>query len=170
MDLRRHIREIADFPRPGILFYDVSTLFCHAGALREAVLRLAKLATEYRPEMIAGIESRGFPLAAAIAMELDVGMLMIRKAGKLPGRVLRHSYKKEYGSDTLEIPEGLVVPGQRVVIVDDLLATGGTFAASAALLAEAGAVVPAGLFLVELSGLRTAPEGFSVPVAALVRY
>lgn len=169
MDLKRHIREIPDFPKPGTLFYDLATLFLNAGAFGEAVTRLATAASRHSPQLIAGIESRGFPVAAPIAIELGLGLLMIRKPGKLPGKVLRHGYHKEYGRDELEIPADIGLSGQRIVIVDDLLATGGTFVAAAELLRTAGALVPCGLFVVELLSLGGRDKS-PVPVESLVQY
>lgn len=169
VDLKRHIREIPDFPKPGTLFYDLATLFLNAEAFREAVTRLAAAAARHKPQVIAGIESRGFPVAAPIAIELGLGLLMIRKPGKLPGKVLRHGYRKEYGRDELEIPADVGLAGQRVVIVDDLLATGGTFVAATELLRAAGALVPCGLFIVELAALG-GREKSPVPVETLLRY
>ena len=132
MDLKEHIRGIPDFPKPGILFYDISTLLAHPDAWQVALGRLANAVTKHQPDLLAGIESRGFLVAAPLAARLGLGFCMIRKAGKLPGEVVSHEYDLEYGSDTIQIQADAVAPGQRVVVLDDLLATGGTLAASVA--------------------------------------
>jgi adenine phosphoribosyltransferase len=168
MDLDAHIRRIPDFPKPGILFYDISTLLGHAAAWREAVERMAEAAAAFRPGMLAGIESRGFVFAAPVALRLGLGFAMIRKLGKLPGAVVSHAYDLEYGSDTLQIAEGVVPPGTRVVLIDDLIATGGTAAASAELLRKVGAVPVGAVFLIELNGLRGIAR-LGVPATPLLR-
>jgi adenine phosphoribosyltransferase len=153
MDLKQHIREIPDFPKPGILFYDISTLLAHAGAWRATIERMAEAVREYRPDMLAGIESRGFIFAAPMAMALGLGFVMVRKMGKLPGAVVSHAYDLEYGSDTLQIADGLIPRGARVVLVDDLIATGGTARASVELLRKVSADPVGAVFLIELLGL-----------------
>ena len=115
MDLKQHIRSIPDFPKPGILFYDISTLLAHPAAWRATVTRLADALRPHQPDLLIGIESRGFLVAAPVAYELGRGFAMIRKQGKLPGRTVRHSYDLEYGSDTIEIQEDAFTAGQRVV-------------------------------------------------------
>ena len=121
MNLKDHIRSVPDFPKPGILFYDISTLLADAEAWQVALGRMAKIVSKYQPDMLAGIESRGFLVAAPLASRLGLGFTMVRKKGKLPGKTVAHEYALEYGTDTIEIQEGAVEPGQRVVIVDDLL-------------------------------------------------
>ena len=158
MDLKAHIRQIPDFPKPGILFYDISTLLAHPAAWRETVARLAEAATPYQPDLLAAIESRGFIFAAPLAHELGLGFVMIRKVGKLPGAVISHAYDLEYGSDTLQVADGLVPEGARVVLVDDLVATGGTAQASVELLRKVGAEVTGAVFLIELLGLGARPS------------
>ncbi|HET6468434.1 MAG TPA: adenine phosphoribosyltransferase, partial [Geminicoccaceae bacterium] len=153
MDLKRHIREIPDFPKPGILFYDISTLLAHAEAWRVTIDRMGDAVAAYQPDMLAGIESRGFIFAAPVALRLDLGFVMVRKVGKLPGAVVSHSYDLEYGSDTLQVAEGLIPFGAKVVLVDDLIATGGTAQASVQLLAKIGARPVGAVFLIELAGL-----------------
>ena len=125
MDLKQHIRSIPDFPKPGILFYDISSLLAHPQAWRATVERLAEAVHPYRPDLLVGIESRGFLVAAPLAFALGSGFAMVRKKGKLPGKTVRYSYDLEYGTDTIEMQEDAISPGQRIVIVDDLLATGG---------------------------------------------
>jgi adenine phosphoribosyltransferase len=168
IDLDARIRRIPDFPKPGILFFDISTLLADAPAWREAIERLAEAAAAYRPGMLAGIESRGFVFAAPLALRLGLGLVMIRKLGKLPGAVVSHAYDLEYGSDTLQIAEGVVPPGTRVVLIDDLIATGGTAAASAELLRKVGAVPVGAVFLIELNGLRGIAR-LGVPATPLLR-
>ncbi len=169
MDLKDHIRGIPDFPKPGILFYDISTLLRHPDAWQVAMGRLASVVRAYHPQLLAGIESRGFLLAAPLALKLGCGFVMLRKRGKLPGEVIGLDYALEYGSDRIEIQADAVAPGTRVVVVDDLLATGGTMAAGITLLRKVGAEVPAAASLIELSFLGGRAR-LDVPFEALVRY
>jgi adenine phosphoribosyltransferase len=169
IDLRDHIRGIPDFPKPGILFYDISTLLRHGPAWRSAVARVADLIRPHQPDLLAGVESRGFLLAAPLALELGLGFILLRKPGKLPGATVGIDYALEYGTDRLEMQADAVQPGQRVVLLDDLLATGGTLAAGIGLLRSAGAVVPAAAALIELTFLK-GRERLSVPCETLLRY
>jgi adenine phosphoribosyltransferase len=169
MDLKDHIRGIADFPKPGILFYDISTLLRHADAWQVAMDRMADLIRPHRPDLLAGVESRGFLIAAPLALKLSCGFVMLRKRGKLPGPTIGFDYALEYGSDRIEIQADAVDLGQRVVVVDDLLATGGTMSAGIALLRQVGAVVPAAAALIELAFLG-GRDRVPVPVETLVAY
>ncbi len=169
MDLKDHIRGIPDFPKPGILFYDVSTLLRHPDAWQVAMGRLANTVRAYHPQLLAGVESRGFLLAAPLALKLGCGFVMLRKRGKLPGEVIGLDYALEYGTDRIEIQADAIAPGTRVVVVDDLLATGGTMAAGIALLRKVGADVPAAVALIELSFLGGRAK-LDVPFEALVCY
>jgi adenine phosphoribosyltransferase len=169
MDLKHYIRGIADFPKPGILFYDISTLLRHEDAWQVAMGRMARLVSNHRPELLAGIESRGFLLAAPLALKLGLGFVMLRKPGKLPGPTMGLDYALEYGTDRIEMQADAVAPGQRVMVLDDLLATGGTMAAAVALLRQAGAVVPAAGALIELSFLQGRSR-LDVPVETLMTY
>ena len=169
MDLKDHIRGIPDFPKPGIFFYDISTLLRHGGAWQVAIERMADAVRGYRPDLLAGIESRGFLVAAPLALKLGCGFIMLRKRGKLPGATIPLDYALEYGTDRIEIQADAVQPGQRVVVVDDLLATGGTMAASIELLRRVGAVVPAAAALIELTFLEGRAR-LDVPFEALVSY
>ena len=169
MDLKDHIRGIPDFPKPGILFYDISTLLRHEDAWQVAMGRMAKAVRAYQPDLVAGVESRGFLIAAPLALKLGCGFIMLRKRGKLPGAVVAHDYALEYGTDRLEIQADAVKPGQRVVIVDDLLATGGTMAAGIELLRMVGAEVPAAATLIELTFLN-GRKRLDVPVDTLIAY
>jgi adenine phosphoribosyltransferase len=169
VDLKDHIRSIPDFPKPGILFYDISTLLRHADAWQVAMGRMAKAVRAYQPDLLAGLESRGFLMAAPLALKLGCGFIMLRKRGKLPGATVGLDYGLEYGNDRIEIQADAVEPGQRVVIVDDLLATGGTMAAGIALLRRVGAVVPAATALIELTFLDGRSR-LDVPFESLVAY
>ncbi len=169
MDLKDHIRGIPDFPKPGILFYDISTLLRHADAWQVAMGRMARAVAAWQPDLIAGIESRGFLISAPLALKLGCGFIMLRKRAKLPGVTIGLDYALEYGSDRIEIQEDAIEPGQRVVIVDDLLATGGTMAAGIALLRRVGAVVPGAAALIELSFLDGRRK-LDVPLESLVAY
>lgn len=170
MDLTRFIRDVPDFPKPGILFKDITPLLRDGGALRETVHQLAALARERRIDAVAGIESRGFLFAATLAMELGIGLVPLRKPNKLPYRKLRESYALEYGTDALEMHEDAIKPGERLALVDDLLATGGTMSAARRLVERAGGQVATCLFVIELSFLRGREKLVGVPVDALIRY
>jgi adenine phosphoribosyltransferase len=169
MDLKAHIRSIPDFPKPGILFYDISTLLRDADAWQVAMTRMADIIRDYKPDYLAGLESRGFLFAAPLALKLGCGFVMLRKPGKLPGNVVGLDYDLEYRSDRIEAQADAVPPGSRVVVVDDLLATGGTLSAGIRLLRMLGAEVPAAVTLIELSFLA-GRDLLDVPVASLLQY
>ncbi|MBI4184219.1 MAG: adenine phosphoribosyltransferase [Proteobacteria bacterium] len=169
MDIRDHIRQIPDFPKPGILFYDIATLLAHADAWSVTMNRMARAVQAYRPDILAGIESRGFLVAAPLALKLGLGFIMVRKKGKLPGATMRHTYALEYGSDTIEIQSDALARGQRVVVLDDLLATGGTMAASIRLIRSAGAEVSGAACIIELTSLK-GRQRLDVPFTALTAY
>jgi adenine phosphoribosyltransferase len=169
VNLKDHIRSVPDFPKPGILFYDISTLLAHGPAWRHAVEALRAAVEPLRPDVLAGIESRGFLVAAPLAYAMGCGFTMVRKTGKLPGPTIPFRYDLEYGSDTIEIQEDAVRPGQRVVVLDDLLATGGTFAASIALFRQVGAAVVGAACLIELSFLNGRSR-LDVPFTSLIAY
>ncbi len=153
-DLKNLIREVPDFPKPGILFKDITTLLCDPGGLRRAIACLAEPFGEAGIDKVVGIESRGFIFGAAVAERLGAGFVPARKPGKLPAGTVRVEYELEYGTDTLEMHEDAIDSGQRVLIVDDLLATGGTARAATDLVTGRGAEVHALAFLVELDALR----------------
>ena len=153
LDLRRYVRDIPDFPKPGILFRDVTPLLGDAQALPAAVAALADPFRKEGIEQVLGIESRGFVLGVPVAIALGTGFTMIRKKGKLPHSTTSVTYDLEYGTDTVEMHTDAVRPGQRVLVVDDLIATGGTAAAAVTLARKAGAHVVACAFLIELAGL-----------------
>jgi adenine phosphoribosyltransferase len=169
MDLKDYIRGIPDFPKPGMLFYDISTLLRHEDAWQVAMGRMARAVRNYNPDLIAGVESRGFLVAAPLALKLGCGFIMLRKRGKLPGATIGHDYSLEYGTDRIEIQADAVDKGQRVIVVDDLLATGGTMAAGITLLRKVGAVVPATAAMIELTFLN-GRKRLDVPFETLVAY
>jgi adenine phosphoribosyltransferase len=169
MNLKDHIRTIPDFPKPGILFYDISTLLAHAKAWQVTMDRLAEAVDSHKPDLLAGIESRGFLVAAPLALKLGLGFIMVRKQGKLPGETLPYTYDLEYGNDTIEIQADAVVPGQRVVLLDDILATGGTMAAAARLLSQSGADVQGAACIIELAFLGGRAK-LDIPITTLVSY
>ncbi len=169
MDIADHIRTIPDFPKPGILFYDISTLLAHPKAWRQTVDLLAIAIRQHEPNLLAGIESRGFLLAAPLALQLSCGLVMLRKQGKLPGKTISHTYDLEYGSDTIEMQSDAIEPGQKVIIIDDLLATGGTAGGALTLLREAGVDVRAAAFIIELEGLG-GRDHLDVPVTSLLKF
>ncbi len=169
MDLKSHIRQIPDFPKPGINFFDISTLIGHPQAWRTAVERMTEIVRPWKPDLLAALDARGFLVAAPLAIPLECGTIMIRKSGKLPGKVKSHSYGLEYGTDVIEIQHDAVKAGQRVVIVDDLLATGGTLMAAASLLRASQANVVGAACLIELSFLKARAK-LDMPFAALMAY
>lgn len=169
IDLRALIRDVPDFPAAGIVFKDITPLLADGRAFAEAVTLMSDAIAVAQPTTIVGIESRGFIFGAPIAARLGVGFVPVRKFGKLPWRTVTQSYDLEYGTDTLEIHEDAVGPGSRVVIVDDVLATGGTAAATVELITGAGASVEAVSVLLELEFLQGRSR-LDVPVQALIRY
>ena len=169
LDLRQHIRAIPDFPRPGILFYDIATLLAHPAAWRAAIDRLTETLRPEKPDLLVGIDARGFLLAAPLAIALGTGFIMVRKKGKLPGKTIAHDYALEYGDATIEIQHDAIGKGQRVVLLDDLLATGGTARAAIDLCRQSGAEVTRAAFIIELNFLR-GREKLGVPVTSLIGY
>ncbi len=153
LDLASLVRTIPDFPKPGIQFRDITTLIGDAAGFAESVRRLSALAAVHRPDFIVAVEARGFLFGAAMATAMGLGIVPVRKAGKLPGVTIGVDYQLEYGVDRLELHEGAVLPGHRVVLVDDLLATGGTILATAELMRSVGADVVAALFVIDLPDL-----------------
>lgn len=169
--LKSKIRDIPDFPKPGIIFKDITTLLKDKEAFRYVIDAMAEQCAERKPDYIAGIEARGFILGPAIAHKLGVGFIPVRKPGKLPYKVIKETYQLEYGTDTLEVHEDAVNKGDRVVLIDDLLATGGTAAAASSLLKNVGADLVGIGFVIELSflgGKAKLPAG--VDVFALLNY
>lgn len=169
MNLKAHIREVPDFPKPGILFYDIGTLLAHGPAWQSTVKQLTEIVAAEKPDVILGIESRGFLVAAPVAAALGLGFVMVRKKGKLPGATTSHSYALEYGTDTIEIQDGMLKAGQKAVLLDDLLATGGTAKAALTLAKQMGVTVTRAAFVIELTFLKGA-EKLDVPSLSLVKY
>lgn len=169
INLKSYIRHIPDFPKPGILFHDISTLLRDADGWQIAVSRLVRQLAPLKIDLLAGVESRGFITAAPVADRLGCGFVMLRKKGKLPGKTVSSHYDLEYGSAELEIQEDAVRPGQRVVIMDDLLATGGTIEASAKLLRKMKADIVAASVLIELPFLE-GRKNLDVPVKSLMSF
>jgi adenine phosphoribosyltransferase len=153
MDLQRLIRVIPDFPKPGVSFKDITTVLKDAQALRYVVQEMARHYADQDIDIVTGIESRGFIFSAPLAYEMGLGLVPIRKPGKLPAEKLRIEYSLEYGTDALEIHRDAIRPGQRVLLVDDLLATGGTISAAADLIEQLGGIVAGCAFFVELGFL-----------------
>lgn len=169
MDLKQHIRSIPDFPKPGILFYDISTLLAHPQAWRTTIEQLAEAVAPHRPDLLIGIESRGFLVAAPLAFAIGSGFAMVRKKGKLPGKTVRYSYDLEYGTDTIEIQADAIERGRRVAVLDDLLATGGTLEAAINLCRQVGGNVVAAGCIIELSFLG-GRKRLDVPFTSVVAY
>ena len=153
MDLARHIRPIPDFPKPGILFSDITPLLADAAAFAAAIAALAEPWRDARLDAIAAVEARGFLFAAPLAIELGLGVIPVRKPGKLPADTIAHEYDLEYGRDRLEMHRDVLAPGSRVLVVDDVLATGGTAAACMRLVEAGGGMVAGAAFLVEIEPL-----------------
>jgi adenine phosphoribosyltransferase len=170
LDLNQFIRAVPDFPKPGILFRDITPLLADAAALRETVARLADPFRDQPIDAVAAAEARGFIFAAPLAIELGKGFIPVRKPGKLPYETRRFQYDLEYGSDTLEIHCDGVRPGERVLLVDDLLATGGTMQACCRLVEQCGAVIVACAFVIELTGLGGAQRIAPHKTYSLLKY
>lgn len=170
MDLKRMIRVIPDFPQPGISFKDITTVLKDPDGLRFTVQEMARHFRDRGVDLIVGVESRGFLIGAPLAYELGTGFVLVRKPGKLPAATLRVEYEKEYGFDALEIHRDAVQPGQRVLLVDDLLATGGTIGAAARLVEQLGGEIVGFAFMIELAGLQGRQLLGDREVFTLVRY
>lgn len=168
--LKQKIRHVPDFPKPGILFYDITTLLADAAGFRETVDALASPYRQAGIEQVIGIESRGFILAAAIADRLGTGFVPIRKPGKLPAATVREEYALEYGTDCLEVHQDAVKAGQVVLLVDDVLATGGTARAAANLIRRMGGNLRGVVFLVELGFLQGREKLNGEQVFSLLKY
>jgi adenine phosphoribosyltransferase len=167
MDLKQHIRNVPNFPKPGILFYDITTLLKNAQGLKTTIDRLAAPYRDAKIAAVIGIESRGFILGSAVAERLGAGFIPMRKPGKLPSKAIKETYDLEYGKDALEMHADAVSAGERVLIVDDVLATGGTAAAAAQLVKKVGGELHGLAFLIELTFLNgksklTGEQVFSV--------
>jgi adenine phosphoribosyltransferase len=170
MALADYIRDIPDFPKPGIVFKDITPLFLDAGAMREAVDALAGYARERSADYVVSAEARGFVLGAAVAVEIGAGFILARKPGKLPREVTSVEYQLEYGVDALEVHADAIADGSRVLAHDDLLATGGTASALCGLVEQAGGVVAGCAFVIELAFLDGRQRLADYDVHSLLRY
>ena len=170
MTLSDQIRDVPDFPKPGIVFKDISPLMANPEALRAAIVKMADPYRENPPEVVLAVEARGFLFAVPLALELGCGVVLVRKPGKLPAATRSVEYALEYGNDMLEMHADAIAPGQRALIVDDVLATGGTVAACAQLAREAGAEVIAAAFLIELTFLNGRDKLGDLPATAALTY
>jgi adenine phosphoribosyltransferase len=169
-DLRKLIREVPDFPKPGILFYDITTLLKEPAAFREVIDRMVEQVRGTEIDVVVGMESRGFIFSAPIAYQLQAGFVPVRKLGKLPAETIEVEYALEYGTATLEIHRDAIREGQRVLIVDDLLATGGTVMGTIELVQRLGGQVAGLSFMVELSALRGREQLSAFSIHALLTY
>jgi len=169
-DLKKLIREVPDFPKKGILFYDITTVLKDKSGFRKIIDALTEQIRPLKPDVVLGIEARGFIFAPALAYNLGAGFVPVRKPNKLPAETERISYELEYGMDTLEMHKDAVKPGSRVVIADDLLATGGTALASVRLVEKLGGTVAAVSFVIELEGLKGRDRLKGYEVVSLLKY
>jgi adenine phosphoribosyltransferase len=169
-DLKKMIREVPDFPKKGILFYDITTVLKDKTGFRNVIDALTDQIRGHKPDCVLGIEARGFIFAPALAYNLGAGFVPVRKPRKLPAETERISYELEYGMDTLEIHKDAVKPGMRVVIADDLLATGGTALASVRLVEKLGGEVSAISFVIELEALKGRERLAGYDVVSLLKY
>jgi adenine phosphoribosyltransferase len=170
MDLKDHIRDIPDFPKPGILFRDISPLLANPESLQYSIDLIAEQVAGYSPDYIAAIESRGFMFGMPLAYKMGLGFAPVRKPGKLPAAVHSASYDLEYGTDTLELHQDAFPSGSRVLIIDDLIATGGTAAAAAKLVEQTGSKVVGFGFVIELEALQGRSQLPDVPIITLLQY
>lgn len=170
MDLNHFIREVPDFPKPGISFKDITPLLASSDALRHAIDLLADKCAEFAPDYIAGIESRGFIFGMPLAYRMKVGFAPVRKPGKLPAAIHAAEYELEYGSDRLELHQDAFAPGSRVLVIDDLMATGGTAAATAQLISQTDSELVGFGFVLELCDLNGRQKLPDVPVFSLLQY
>lgn len=170
MDLKSLIRDVPDFPKPGILFRDVTTLLADPAGLRATLDQLTEVVKPLKPDYIVGIESRGFIFGVPLADRLGIGFVPVRKPGKLPSATYSAEYQLEYGSDRVEIHQDAMPAGSRAVIVDDLIATGGTATAAAQLVGQTGSELVGFAFIVELLFLEGRSKLPQVPIVSIVEY
>ena len=170
MDIAGVIRNIPDFPKPGIQLKDITTLLLNPEAFRQVVDTFVERYKDNRPDAIVGVESRGFIFGSAMAYAMGIPLVLARKPGKLPGKTIKESFALEYGTDTVEMHEDAIQPGSRVLIVDDLLATGGTVAAVARLVERLGGAVMEAAFVVELPPLNGREKIAPLPAFSLVSF
>ncbi len=169
MDLKQKIRTIPDFPEPGILFRDITTLLSDAEALNETIERFAEHYKNEKIDVVVGVESRGFIIGTPLAIRMGLGFIPIRKAGKLPGPTLGVDYDLEYGKDRVEVHQDAIPEGSRVLLVDDLIATGGTIEGSAKLVKKVGGLIVGYAFVIELTDLK-GRERLQEPVFSLIEF
>ncbi|HEV8578953.1 MAG TPA: adenine phosphoribosyltransferase [Thermoanaerobaculia bacterium] len=169
-DLKAYIREVPDFPKPGINFYDITTLLQDPLALRMTVDRFVWLFARKHIQKVVGIESRGFMFGPSVAYDLNAGFVPVRKPGKLPYRKIKESYELEYGTDTVEMHDDAILPGEHVLVVDDLVATGGTALAAARMVESLGGIVAGFGFIIELTFLNGRDKLKGYEVESLIRY
>ncbi len=169
-DLKQRIREIPDFPKAGILFRDITPLLSDGQAFRQAIDFIGGRYLDRKIDIVVGVEARGFIMGSALAYKLGAGNVLVRKQGKLPFKTNRSTYALEYGTDTLEIHQDAIRPGQRVVLADDLLATGGTISAAADLVRQLGGEIVEAAFLIELTALNGRERLKGLPVFSLIQY
>lgn len=170
MNFKEKIRVIPDYPQPGIRFKDISTLLQDGIVFKEAIQVISDQYRDQGIELVIGPEARGFVIGAPVAFSLCAGFIPVRKPGKLPGETIRHEYSLEYGKDALEIHRDAIIPGQRVLIIDDLLATGGTILATISLVEKLGGIVVGVGFLIELTYLNGREKLGKYPVTSLIQY
>ncbi|MCF8565187.1 adenine phosphoribosyltransferase [Alicyclobacillus tolerans] len=170
MNLYSKIREVQDFPKAGILFRDITPLLSDGPAYKEAIEQLSRFAKDCQAQLIVGPEARGYVVGAPLAYALGIGFIPVRKRGKLPAKTVAIEYQLEYGTDVLEIHEDAIAPGQRVVVADDLLATGGTMKATVDLVQKLGGEVVGAAFLIELQELGGRNKLTGFPVKTLLQY
>jgi len=169
-DFSKYCRDILDFPKPGIIFRDISNLLKNGPAFKRAINAIARHYSGIKIDAIVCIEARGFLVGSALAYKLGSGVVPVRKKGKLPWHVYRKEYALEYGQDALEVHQDCVEPGQNVLIVDDVIATGGTVEAVVALMREMEANIIGAAFLIELEGLKGRDKLDSIPMFSLIQY
>ena len=169
-ELKRRIRDIPDFPKPGILFRDITPLLSDGRAFRQTIDYLGERYVDKQIDVVVGVEARGFIMGAALAYKLEAGNILIRKSGKLPYKTHRTTYALEYGTDTLEIHQDAIQPGQRVLVSDDLLATGGTIAAAVDLVRKLGGEIVELCFLIELTALKGRERLKDYSIFSLIQY
>lgn len=170
MDLKAKLRVIPDFPKPGINFIDITTLLKDGAAMKYAFDQMADMVQDLEADVLVGPEARGFLVGAPLAYRLGAGFIPVRKSGKLPGEVIQASYELEYGNDVLQIHKDAITPGVKVLVVDDLLATGGTIWSTADLIRRLGGELVGFAFLVELTFLKGREKLAGYPVRSLLKY